>query len=118
MCKETGIFWRAVCQNTSKTLQRYVFRVVVPNTPDVPALYCGETRGDHFKPSGTFPPSCRRAWPGNPVTFPWPMDWVRFGHLTLLKPKRLKGKFAEAPGKEDSLFFLARGPQLLSSLVS
>ena len=109
MCKKTGIFWGTVCQCMSKPIQRHVEHVVIPNIPDIPVLYCEEARGDHFNPTGIISPSCHSNWPGNP-------NWFRFGHFTLIKPKRLKEDLLGLLGWKIPCS-LARAPRLLLSIL-
>lgn len=106
MCKKTGIFWGTVCQCMSKTIQRHVEHVVIPNIPDIPALYCEETL---FNPTGIISPSCHSNWPGNP-------NWFRFGHFTLIMPKRLKEDLLGLLGWKIPCS-LARAPRLLLSIL-
>lgn len=52
-----GTFRRALHQYMSKTCQRPVVCVVVPNSADIAALYREETSSEHLNPGRITPPS-------------------------------------------------------------
>ena len=80
----------------SKAFQRCVDHGMIPSIPDIPALYCEETRGGQAAGGVILVQLDKfsllpQQWPSNPLPVAKCLVWS--GRFIQIKPERLKGDF-------------------------